>query len=80
MYGGLSILGAKAGMLSSYAISILILYIFNSKPRNILIHPFDVFHAFLIEFSNFPWDKYIYIYSTLKLYIYDIYTHVLDLL
>eukprot|EP01041_Mallomonas_annulata_P000150 gene150-252_t len=67
-YGGTSILGSKGGMLSSYALSVLILYLFNihgigtghshstGSASNTLLHPLSVLKAFLSTFSKFPWD------------------------
>ncbi|KAJ1443807.1 hypothetical protein B484DRAFT_273991 [Ochromonadaceae sp. CCMP2298] len=53
-YCGQAIIGAKSGMLSSYAISVLTLHIF-SKYAN-LTHPFSVLRCFLYLYMNFPWE------------------------
>jgi hypothetical protein len=53
-----SIIGSKQGMLSSYSLSILILYLFNKFTTN-LNHPFSVLRSFLFTYSGFQWDKYV---------------------
>mmetsp|Transcript_14628 Transcript_14628/g.22062 ORF Transcript_14628/g.22062 Transcript_14628/m.22062 type:complete len:1104 (-) Transcript_14628:253-3564(-) len=65
-YCGTSILGSKEGMLSSYAVSILALYLFNvyypsddRKGQSPLSHPLHVLRAFLQIFSRFQWDSYV---------------------
>jgi len=56
-YCGVPILGAKSGMLSSYAVSVIVLHIFNKYAN--LEHPFSVLRSFLFIFRNFPWDAQI---------------------
>ncbi len=56
-YCGYSVMGSKNGMLSSYALSVMVLYIFNKN--DILDHPFDVLRSFLCTFSTFAWDEFI---------------------
>lgn len=56
-YCGHSIMGSKNGMLSSYALSVMALYIFNKN--DVLDHPFDVLRSFLCTFSTFAWDEFI---------------------
>jgi len=48
------ILGSKTGMLSSYAVSVLVLHLFNRFPA--LNHPLSVLHAFLHTYANFHWE------------------------
>ena len=55
-YGGQKIIGSKHGMLSSYAVSILVLYVFNKYTAN-LTHPFSVLRSFLYTYANFRWDN-----------------------
>eukprot|EP01038_Epipyxis_sp_PR26KG_P004838 gene4838-6782_t len=52
------ILGAKAGMLSSYAMSIMVLHTF-STTNGPLHHPYHVLRAFLAIFSNFSWENHL---------------------
>lgn len=56
-YCGNPILGAKQGMFSSYAISVLVLYLFNQHP-NSLTHPFSVLRAFLSTYASFRWENF----------------------
>jgi len=56
-YCGYSIVGSKNGMLSSYALSVMVLFILNKYDA--LEHPFDVLLSFLSTFSTFAWDEYI---------------------
>ncbi|KAK6943378.1 hypothetical protein RJ641_024480 [Dillenia turbinata] len=51
------ILGAHHGLLSTYALEILVLYIFNLFHSS-LDGPFAVLYKFLDYFSKFSWDKY----------------------
>lgn len=51
-YCGKCILGAKDSMLSSYALTVMILYVFNLFPLDQLTHPFYVLRAFLFSYSN----------------------------
>ena len=53
-----SISGSKEGMFSSYALSILVLYLFNLVPGQ-LTTPLQVLRAFLETFSTFQFDKYV---------------------
>lgn len=55
--GGHSILGSKEGMLSSYAISILVLHLFNIYPQ--LEHPLAVIIAFFATYAEFQWENHI---------------------
>eukprot|EP00605_Chrysophyceae_sp_TOSAG23-4_P002963 GSChrysophyteH1.ASY1.ANO1.3265.1 assembled CDS len=52
---GHPILGSKTGMLSSYAVSVLVLYLFNRYPA--LNHPLSVLTAFLHTYAHFPWES-----------------------
>eukprot|EP00981_Chlorochromonas_danica_P004170 scaffold838_cov160-Ochromonas_danica.AAC.7 len=54
---GLPILGAKEGMLSSYALSILVLHLFN-KYSKCLSHPFHALHLFFYYYCGFPWGTH----------------------
>lgn len=55
---GRPIIGAKDGMLSSYAISVLVLYLFNKYPKGSFVHPLVVLRAFLLTYSNPEvWDS-----------------------
>lgn len=56
-YAGRPLLGAKNGMFSSYAVSVMVLYLFNAKRDDSLNHPFEVLRAFLETYSRFPWDS-----------------------
>eukprot|EP01032_Pedospumella_encystans_P009100 gene9100-10743_t len=56
-YCGMSIIGAKNGMLSSYAISVMVLHIFNKYSN--LTHPFSVLRSFLYTYTSFPWDTHV---------------------
>lgn len=49
---GKKIIGAKEGVLSSYALSVLVMSLFNKFPTDLLIHPFAVLRAFLYTYSN----------------------------
>lgn len=59
-YCGVSILGSKDGMLSSYALSVMLLYIFTISHCRELVHPFSVFRYFLKFFSSFQWSRSIF--------------------
>ena len=54
----LSICGSKEGMFSSYALSILVLYLFNIFPVE-MSTPLQVLRYFLEFFSTFQFDKYV---------------------
>ena len=54
---GVPISGAKSGMLSSYALSVLVLYLFNIYTWNKLDHPLAVLRAFLRTYYTFPWER-----------------------
>lgn len=56
-YCGSAIVGAKGGMLSSYAISVMVLHIFNKYSN--LTHPFSVLRSFLYTYLSFPWDSHV---------------------
>ena len=43
-------------MLSSYAISVMVLHIFNKYAN--LAHPFSVLRSFLHTYKAFPWDTH----------------------
>ncbi|GAX73901.1 hypothetical protein CEUSTIGMA_g1351.t1 [Chlamydomonas eustigma] len=51
------VLGAHHGLISTYALETLVLYIFNCYHRQ-LSNPLEVLHRFLIEFSEFDWEHY----------------------
>uniref|UniRef100_A0A0D9XYH5 PAP/OAS1 substrate-binding-related domain-containing protein n=1 Tax=Leersia perrieri TaxID=77586 RepID=A0A0D9XYH5_9ORYZ len=51
------ILGAHHGLLSTYALDTLVLYIFNIFHRS-LHGPLEALYMFLEYFSKFDWDKY----------------------
>eukprot|EP00603_Paraphysomonas_imperforata_P008009 CAMPEP_0114422426 /NCGR_PEP_ID=MMETSP0103-20121206/5603_1 /TAXON_ID=37642 ORGANISM="Paraphysomonas imperforata, Strain PA2" /NCGR_SAMPLE_ID=MMETSP0103 /ASSEMBLY_ACC=CAM_ASM_000201 /LENGTH=1340 /DNA_ID=CAMNT_0001591009 /DNA_START=89 /DNA_END=4111 /DNA_ORIENTATION=+ len=53
-----SISGSKEGMFSSYALSILVLYLFNLYPVE-LTTPLQVLRSFLETFSTFHFDKFV---------------------
>ena len=55
---GAAISGSKEGMFSSYAISVMVLYLFNLSPP-VPLTPFQVLHSFLKTFSMFQFDKYV---------------------
>lgn len=57
-YCGNPILGSKQGMFSSYAISVLVLHLFNQY-SNSLTHPFSVLRAFLSTYASFRWENFI---------------------
>ena len=50
--------GSKEGMFSSYALSILVLYLFNLFPGQIS-SPLHVLHVFFETFTSFQFDKYV---------------------
>jgi DNA polymerase sigma len=58
-YCGVGILGAKDGMFSSYALSVMVLYIFklDRAHHSELRHPFSVFRYFLKFYSTFQWSR-----------------------
>ncbi|CAL5084742.1 unnamed protein product [Urochloa decumbens] len=51
------ILGAHHGLISTYALETLVLYIFNMFHKS-LHGPLEAFYRFLEYFSKFDWDKY----------------------
>uniref|UniRef100_A0A0E0D757 PAP/OAS1 substrate-binding-related domain-containing protein n=1 Tax=Oryza meridionalis TaxID=40149 RepID=A0A0E0D757_9ORYZ len=51
------ILGAHRGLISTYALEVLVLYIFNIFHKS-LHSPLEVLYKFLEYFSKFDWDKY----------------------
>ncbi|KAL6902041.1 hypothetical protein ACP4OV_004917 [Aristida adscensionis] len=51
------LLGAHHGLISTYALEVLILYIFNLFHKN-LNGPLEVLYRFLEYFSKFDWDNY----------------------
>uniref|UniRef100_A0A7I4A932 Polymerase nucleotidyl transferase domain-containing protein n=1 Tax=Physcomitrium patens TaxID=3218 RepID=A0A7I4A932_PHYPA len=53
------ILGAHHGLISTYALETLVLYIFHVfHPKRRLRGPLEVLYLFLVYFCNFDWDKY----------------------
>jgi hypothetical protein len=54
-YCGSAICGAKVGMLSSYAVSVMVLHLFNKYVN--LGHPFSVLRSFLYTYMSFPWES-----------------------
>jgi len=56
--GGPAILGAKEGMLSSYAVSVLVTYLFNKFGKD-LQHPLQVLHLFLHFYQFYPWETHV---------------------
>ena len=50
-----SILDSKRGMLSTYALNVMVVYIFNMDPK--LAHPLEVLRAFLNTFAHWDWDS-----------------------
>ena len=57
-YCGSSILSSKNGMFSSYALSVLVLHLFN-RFGDYLVHPLAVLRCFLATYRYFPWDSYV---------------------
>eukprot|EP01035_Chromulina_nebulosa_P031476 gene31476-41966_t len=57
-YCGSSILSSKHGMFSSYALSILVLHLFN-RFGDYLSHPLAALRCFLSTYRYFPWETYI---------------------
>ncbi|RLN41658.1 uncharacterized protein C2845_PM01G14340 [Panicum miliaceum] len=51
------LLGAQHGLISTYALEVLILYIFNLFHKS-LHSPLEVLYRFLEYFSKFDWDNY----------------------
>jgi len=51
------LLGAHHGLISTYALEVLILYIFNLFHKS-LHSPLEVLYRFLEYFSKFDWDNY----------------------
>ncbi|WVZ56854.1 hypothetical protein U9M48_007326 [Paspalum notatum var. saurae] len=51
------LLGAHHGLISTYALEVLILYIFNLFHKS-LHNPLEVLYRFLEYFSKFDWDNY----------------------
>ncbi|MQL69067.1 hypothetical protein Taro_001337 [Colocasia esculenta] len=51
------ILGAHHGLISTYALEILVLYIFHIF-NNSFAGPLEVLYRFLVFFSNFDWDNF----------------------
>ncbi|KAG1670779.1 hypothetical protein FOA52_014007 [Chlamydomonas sp. UWO 241] len=51
------LLGAHHGLISTYALETLVLYIFNLHHRE-LDGPLNVLHRFVTEFCEFDWDRY----------------------
>eukprot|EP00798_Chlamydomonas_sp_ICE-L_P021661 gene21661-28678_t len=51
------LLGAHHGLISTYALETLVLYIFNVHHKR-LTNPLEVLYLFLKEFSKFDWDNY----------------------
>ncbi|RYG66674.1 hypothetical protein EON64_09260, partial [archaeon] len=56
--GGASILGARRGMLSSYAVSAMVLHTFNLLPPVHPLHPLAVLLRFFSYFAHFPWQTH----------------------
>ena len=54
-YCGSSILSSKHGMFSSYALSILVLHLFN-RFGDYLLHPLATLRCFLATYRYFPWE------------------------
>ena len=57
-YCGSPLIGSRTGGLTSYALSVLVLYLFN-KFRVNLDHPFSVLRCFLFTYANFNWANYV---------------------
>jgi hypothetical protein len=60
-----SLLGSAASMLSSHALNVLVLVLFNHHSEDLLIartkefsHPFQILRAFLHYYGWFDWDRY----------------------
>eukprot|EP00878_Enallax_costatus_P034431 GHUV01038176.1.p1 GENE.GHUV01038176.1~~GHUV01038176.1.p1 ORF type:complete len:399 (+),score=95.94 GHUV01038176.1:176-1198(+) len=51
------LLGAHHGLISTYALETLVLYVFN-KYHGSIDSPLAVLYNFLVEFSSFDWDHY----------------------
>lgn len=51
------LLGAHHGLISTYALETLVLYVFN-KYHGSIDSPLTVLYNFLVEFSSFDWDHY----------------------
>ncbi|KAL6660107.1 hypothetical protein ACP70R_002229 [Stipagrostis hirtigluma subsp. patula] len=80
------LLGAHHGLISTYALEILILYIFNLFHKT-LCGPLEVLYRFLEYFSKFDWDNYcislngpVALSSLPNLIVEDTVTHADDLL
>jgi hypothetical protein len=57
LYCGTPVLGSKEGMLSSYAISVMIMHLFNVNQD--LNHPLQVLQFFLNYYQRFPWESHV---------------------
>lgn len=80
------LLGAHHGLISTYALEVLILYIFNLFHKS-LHSPLEVLYRFLEYFSKFDWDNYcislngpVAISSLPNLIVEATFTHTDDLL
>jgi len=51
------LLGAHHGLLSTYALEVLVLFVFNLH-HAIISNPLEVLYLFLHEFGSFDWDNY----------------------
>lgn len=64
-YCGQAIIGAKQGMLSAYAITVMVLSLFNQPIMSDgtvalpFTHPFAVLRSFMQTYANFNWEGYV---------------------